>query len=311
MGSSRAQLVRLDQLQGGDRGEHLVHRADAEPRGRGVGHTGLAVGLAPGVLEQHLAVAGDQHGPGELISPGPLRRMGCERRQRLRLGHPMQHQIHRARRPRGGQQLHSVVGASGAPEPDVVHPDSQRALVVGGGQAQPNRLARPGRHIQAHLGGRAARRIVRRGVEDIRQHIALGHRVDGRRGPEEVDPELLVRLGSVIGQGLRAAEGAGTGVEDTQLQAESTLQPQIPVQDARPRAVHVGHHRELALRRIGQVEGDVGIALGRLGRLVAVGVHEPAPRAATHGLPTRDRAGLEVIHDHGSRPSFTPDEDRA
>jgi hypothetical protein len=45
--------------------------------------------------------------------------------------------------------------------------------------------------------------------------------------------------------------------------------------------------------------------------LVAVGVHEPAPRAAADGLPTRDRAGLEVIHHDRSRPSLAPDENRA
>jgi hypothetical protein len=31
------------------------------------------------------------------------------------------------------------------------------------------------------------------------------------------------------------------------------------------------------LRRVGNIEGDVGVALGGVGCLVAVGVHEPAP----------------------------------
>jgi hypothetical protein len=78
-GVVQGQLVRLDQLQGRDRGEHLVHRADPEPGRRRVRGPGLAVGAAPGVLEQHLAVAGDQHGPGELIRPGTLGGMGRER----------------------------------------------------------------------------------------------------------------------------------------------------------------------------------------------------------------------------------------
>ena len=190
-------------------------------------------------------------------------------------------------------------------------PTPQRPLIVGGGQAQADRLARPRRHVHARLGRLAAGRIAWRGVEDVDQHIALGHRVDGRRRTEEVDAELLVRLGSVIGQGRWAAEGARPGVEDGQLQGEATLQPQVPVQDAGSGAVHVGHRREPALGRIGDIEGGVGIALGGIGRLVAVGVHEPAPRAAADGLPTSDRAGLEVLHDDRPRPSLAPDEDRA
>ena len=76
---------------------------------------------------------GDQHGPGELVSPGTLGGMLSERRQRLRLGQPVQHQIHRAGRPGGGHPLNPAVGVPGALEPDVVHPDPQRPLIVGGG----------------------------------------------------------------------------------------------------------------------------------------------------------------------------------
>src|SRR6266545_1104449 len=63
----------------------------------------------------------------------------------------------------------------------------------------------------------------------LSQHVALRHRVDRRRGIDEVNPELLVRLGRVVDQGLGAAEEAGTRVEDGQVQGESTIYPDIAV----------------------------------------------------------------------------------
>jgi hypothetical protein len=53
--------------------------------------------------------------------------------------------------------------------------------------------------------------------------------------------------------------------------------------------------------RIGDVERNVGIALSGIGCLSAVAVDEPAPRAASDGLPIGDRARLEVVHDERSR----------
>jgi hypothetical protein len=148
-------------------------------------------------------------------------------------------------------------------------------------------------------------------VEDVDQHVVLGHRVDGGRGPEQVDPELLVGFGDVVGQGWWAAERGGPGVEDAQLQGEAAVKLEVPVQDAGAGAVHVGRGCELALGWIGNGEGDVGVAVGGVGWLVAVGVHEPASGAAADGLPTGDRAGLEVLHDHRARLRWEPDQQQA
>ena len=88
------------------------------------GGPGLAVGPTPGVLEQDLAVPGHQHRPGELAGPGTLGGMLRERRHRVRLRHPVQDEIDRARWPGGDRQLDPAVGIpAGAAEPDVVHPD--------------------------------------------------------------------------------------------------------------------------------------------------------------------------------------------
>ena len=81
-------------------------------RRRGVRSAGLPVGAAPGVLEQDLPVAGDQHGTGELVGPSTLARRVPERRQRVRLGHPVQDEINGARRLRGDQELNPAIGVS-------------------------------------------------------------------------------------------------------------------------------------------------------------------------------------------------------
>ena len=154
-------------------------------------------------LEQNLAVAGDEHGPGELVGPACARRHASESAASAsRFGHPVQHQIHRARRPGvasnstrpsasrsvGWKRMLSTPARSG-PRLSV---SARRRRTVWPAHADTS---------DAHLGRLAAGRIARRGVEDVDQHIALRHRVDGRRGTDEVDPELLVRLGGVIGQG--------------------------------------------------------------------------------------------------------------
>ena len=66
-------------------------------------------------------MAGDQHGPGELAGPGAPAGIGCERRQRLGLGHRCSTRS-TALDGLGGQQLHPA-GVPDRLEPDVVHPD--------------------------------------------------------------------------------------------------------------------------------------------------------------------------------------------
>jgi hypothetical protein len=69
-----AQAPGLRELQRRDRGQHLVHRPDAEPRERRVRDALLPIGEAVGALEQRAPVAGDEHGAGELAG----RRGGLE-----------------------------------------------------------------------------------------------------------------------------------------------------------------------------------------------------------------------------------------
>jgi hypothetical protein len=80
------------------------------------------------------------------------------------------------------------------------------------------------------------------------------------------------------------------------VEHQATVQLHVPVQDARPGTIRVSHRRELALRRVGDIKGNVGIALRRSRCLAAVGVDEPAPGAGSDCLPTGEHAGLEVVH---------------
>jgi hypothetical protein len=66
----------LHELQRRDRGQHLVHRPDAELRERRVRDAPLAIREAVGALEQRAPVANHEHGAGELAS----RRGGLEPR---------------------------------------------------------------------------------------------------------------------------------------------------------------------------------------------------------------------------------------
>ena len=95
--------------------------------------------------------------------------------------------------------------------------------------------------------------------------------------------------------------GALPCVEGGEMKRVATVELHVSVENARPGARHVRHRRVFALRGIGDVEGHVGIALVGIRRLLAVGVHEPAPGAAADGLPIVDRAGLEVVHDERAR----------
>ena len=99
-----------------------------------------------------------------------------------------------------------------------------------------------------------------------------------------------------MGERLRAAKAADPGVKHAQLKLEATVQLHVAVQDARARTVRFGHRRELALGRIRKMEGNVGIAASRIGRLVAVAVDKPPSRAGADGLPIVEHAGLEVVH---------------
>jgi hypothetical protein len=94
------------------------------------------------------------------------------------------------------------------------------------------------------------------------------------------------------------------------VQPESTIQPEVPVKDAGSRTIHVRHRRESALGRIGEIERNGRIALRRIGRLLVVGVHKPAPGAAAHSLPIGDRAGFEVVHNDRPGLTFAPHEER-
>ena len=231
-GVVQRQLAGLDELQRRHGGEHLVHRADAELGVGRVRRAALSVGKAPGVLEQDLAVAGDEHGAGELVCPGELLGAGRQRRHRLAFAHSVQDEIDRGRRLRGDRELDPTVGvgADGL-EADVVDADTQRTRVVGCGQAEPYRLARPAGHVETDLGRLEAVRIAGRRVEHVDQHVAVGHRVDRRRRIDEVDPELLVGLGPVVGEGLRAAERGAAFVEDRHVNGEAAVQREVPVKD--------------------------------------------------------------------------------
>jgi hypothetical protein len=94
-------------------------------------------------------VPGDEHSTGELVGArlllGMLGMLG-ERGHGVGFGHPVQDEIHRARRLLGDQKLDAPVGvpADGL-ETDVVHRSAQRSLIVGLGEAQANRLALPSR----------------------------------------------------------------------------------------------------------------------------------------------------------------------
>jgi hypothetical protein len=98
------------------------------------------------VLEQNFAVPGDEHGASELVGARSLLGMLGERCQGVRFGHPVQDEIHRARRLRGDQKLDPLVGvpADGL-ETNVVHRSAQRSSIIRLGEAQANRLALPSR----------------------------------------------------------------------------------------------------------------------------------------------------------------------
>ena len=258
----------------------------------------LAVGQSVGVAEEHPVVLGDQHRAGELVFARELVGAGRERLQRVRFRHPVQDEVQGACRLLGGRKLDPGVRVrADRLEADVVHAGAQWTSVVGSGEAKAHRPARPARHVDADGARLATVRIAGRGLEDVRQDIPVRHGVDRRRRSDEVDPELLIGPGLVVGEALRAAETADPRIEHAQVQPEATVQLHVPVQDARSGTVRIGHRREPALRRIGEIKGNVGIALRRIGCLAAVGVDEPAPGAAADGPPTGERAGLEVIHD--------------
>ena len=260
-GSGELDLAGLDQLEDRDRGEHLVHRPDAKARPDGVRDPSVAVGQSVGVAEEHAVVLGDQHRAGELVLARELVAAGRERLQRVRFGHPVQDEVQGACRLLGVRKLDPGVGVrADRLEADVVHAGAQWTSVVGSGETHADRLARPARHVDADGARLAAVRIAGRGLEDVHQDIAVRHGVDRRRGSDEVDPELLIGPGLVVGEGLRAAETADPRVKHAQVEPETTVQLHVPVQDPRPRTVRIGHRREPALRRIGEIKGNVGIA---------------------------------------------------
>ena len=232
--------------------------------------------------------------------PAQLLGMGGERRQRLRFGQPVQHQIDGAGRLRGGQQLDPPVGVPPIRWKRMLSTPTRSGprLSVWPGADGPS--GPPTRHIHAHLGRLAVGRITRRGVEDVDQHIALRHGVDRRRRTDEVDPELLVRLGGSWARVSGLLNGR-SGVEDGQLQGEATIQLRGPGTGCGSR------DRSCPSPPRTCPGADRGHRKGRWDRSgrdrapLAVGVHEPAPGAAADGLPIGDRAGLEVLHDDRAR----------
>ena len=130
----------LDQLQRRHGGEHLVHRADPELVSWRVGRSRLTVGQPPRLLEQHLAIAGDQHGTGELVGRRRARRRAptVPPAPRFRSGGAGQDRWRRASGVAG-----SSMPAPGADrlEADVVDTGAHRTGVVGLGEAQADRLA--------------------------------------------------------------------------------------------------------------------------------------------------------------------------
>jgi hypothetical protein len=297
-GGGELHLAGLDQLEDRDRGEHLVHRPDAKPRPDGVRDPSAAVGQHVGMPEEDPPLLGDQHGAGELILARELLGAGRERLQRVRFRHPVQREVHGACRLLGLRKLDPGVRVrADRLETDVVHAGAQWTSVVGSGEAEAHRPVCPARHVDADRARLATVRIAGRRLEDVHQDITLRHGVDRRGGSDQVDPELLVGPRLVVGKALRAAEPADPRIEHAQLQHEATLQLHVPVQDPRSGTVRVAHHGAPALRRIGDIEGSVGIALSGIGCFAAVGVDQPGPGATADLLPTGQRAGLEVVHD--------------
>ena len=225
----------------------------------------VAVGQSVGVAEEHLVVLGDQHRAGELVLARELVGAGGERFQRVRFGHPVKDEAQGACRLLGDRKLDPGVRVrADRLETDVVHAGAQRTSVVRSREAKAHRPARPPRHVDADGARLATVRIAGRGRKDVRQDIALCHGVDRRRGSDEVDPELLVGPGLVVGEAPRAPKTADPRIKHAQVQPEATVQLHVPVQDARSWTVRIGHRRELALRRIGNIKRNVGIALRRI-----------------------------------------------
>src|SRR5215471_17765387 len=70
--SGEIDLAGLGQLEDCRRGEHLVHRPDAEPRPEGVRDSPFAIRQPVGAAEEHLAVLLDQYGAAEPVGSGGL-----------------------------------------------------------------------------------------------------------------------------------------------------------------------------------------------------------------------------------------------
>ena len=130
--------------------------------------------------------------------------------------------------------------------------------LFGSGEAEAHGPARPPREVDADGARLAAVRIVCRGRKDADQDVAVCHGVDRRRGSDEVDPELPIGPGVVVGEVLRTAQPAGARIEHGQVEPEAAVQLHVAVQDARTGMVGIGHRGELALGRIGEINGTLG-----------------------------------------------------
>jgi hypothetical protein len=156
----------------------------------------FAIGEPVRLGEQHLAALGDQHRAAEPVRRGLLTSEDLECCQGLRLGQPMKDQIEGARWLRRIEELDPSIGArTDGFEPDVVHAGAQRSLVVALRETKTHRLARPRRKIHAHRG----RRDLVGSPSEVRKTLSStsssATESIGAEWIDEVDPELLVRLG--------------------------------------------------------------------------------------------------------------------
>jgi len=186
-------LPRLDELEHGDGGEHLVHRPDAELGRHLVLGARLPVGEAVGVGEDDLASLGHEGGPREAVLARGLVQLCAQRRQRLRLGEPRDGEIGRR-----GDRVHVEPGDEvRALRRDL--DDHARDLVAGALLEQGGELRRSARLDLLQLEASRHRAEVHRAVEapDLRGSSLFE---EGLHGPPiarvervEVRPRLRLR----------------------------------------------------------------------------------------------------------------------
>ena len=180
------------------------------------------IGQAPGVLEQHVAVVSDEQGPGELIGLRELLRRGPTRPPPPRLRSFCEDEI----QPRVDA---SGVTGNSTPPSKIVAARLDQMLSTPTRSGTRNCRSRPvgavpsgppsGRDVMLDLGPLEAVRVAGGdGAEMLHARMSPSATESiGAERIDEIDPELLVGLGPVVGQGLRVVERGGTFVEDGQV----------------------------------------------------------------------------------------------